>query len=83
MSPFLTKMRKKKAEVIRMNINLEQFKDALVSHLYAMRMINERVDIIDIEFGQPSKGCVPLEIYVKKEDVEDQVDKKKSGKKRP
>lgn len=79
-SPFLTKMRKKNCEVIRKNMNLGQFKDHIVQFLSATRMING--EIVDIEFGLPSKGVVPLEIFIKKEKVEDQVDKKKSGKKR-
>lgn len=79
-SPFLTKMRKKNCEVVKKNMNLNQFKDHLIQFLTAARMISG--EIVDIEFGLPSKGCVPLEIYIKKELVEDQVDKKKSGKKR-
>lgn len=81
-SPFLTKMRKKNCEVIKKNINLGQFKDHLMQFLTATRMISG--EVVDIEFGLPSKGMVPLEIYIKKEgDVEDQVDKTKRGKKRP
>lgn len=79
-SPFLTKMRKKNCEVVRKNMNLNQFKDHLIQFLTAARMISG--EIVDIEFGPPSKGCVPLEIYIKKENVEDQVDKTKRGKKR-
>lgn len=80
MSPFLTKMRKKQSIVIQKNIHLGHFKDQLISYLIAIRAING--EIVDIDFGLPSRGCVPLEIYIKKENVEDQVDKTKSGKKR-
>lgn len=79
-SPFLMKMRKKNSEVVRKNINLGHFKDMLIQYLISIRAVNG--EIVDIDFGQPSKGCVPLEIYIKKENVEDQVDKKNSGKKR-
>lgn len=81
-SPFLTKLQKAKCDIIRKNINLGQFKDHIISFLTTTRMIDG--EIKDIEFGQPSKGCVPLEIYVtrKKEIDEDQVVAKKSGKKR-
>jgi len=88
MSPALKRMQKKSAVVIRTNIHLGHFKDVLIQHLEAMRMVDR--EIIDIDFGLPSKGCVPLEIYVKpsksnnpkKEVAEDQVSTNKRGKKR-
>jgi len=82
MSPFLNKMKKKDCDVIRKNIHLGQFKDQLISYLIALRLISG--EIVDIEFGLPSKGLVPLEIYIKKQkgDDEDQVVAKKSGKKK-
>lgn len=79
-SPFLLRMKKKDCEIIRKNINLGQFKDQLISYLIAIRAIDG--EIVDLEFGLPNKGCVPLEIYLKKGAVEDQVDKTKRGKKR-
>lgn len=79
-SPFLLRMKKKDCDIVRKNINLGQFKDQLISYLIAIRALDG--EIVDLEFGLPSKGCVPLEIFVKKGVVEDQVDKKKSGKKR-
>ena len=81
-SPFLTKMQKKNSIIVRKNIHLGQFKDHLISYLIATRLVEG--EILDIDFGLPSKGCVPLEIYIKdnKENVEDQVDKKTRGKKR-
>lgn len=88
MSPFLERMRKKNSRVIEKNINLGYFKDLLIQHLIAVRAISG--EIVDIDFGLPSKGCVPLKIYVKstevdvnKEDAEDQVGTKQVGKKRP
>jgi len=74
-------MKKQQATVIRKNINLGHFKDQLIQYLVAIRAVDG--EIVDIDFGLPSKGCVPLEIYVnKKETVEDQVDNKPRGKKR-
>lgn len=85
-SPFLLRMKRKNCEVIRKNIHLGAFKDQLISYLIATRAFSLEGEIVDIEFGLPSKGCVPLEVYinprVKKETDEDQVVVKKSGKKR-
>jgi len=78
-SPFLEKMKKKQATVIEKNINLGQFKDQLIQYLTALRYFDDK--IVDVDFGAPVKNTVPLKVYLRK-DVEDQVDKTKSGKKR-
>jgi hypothetical protein len=73
-------MKRKNCETVRKNINLGHFKDTLIQYLISIRAISG--EIVDIDFGLPSKGCVPLEIYIKaKEKDEDQVVEKKRGKK--
>lgn len=64
---FLARKRKQHADVVVKEMSLGLIKDSLISTIYAMKLVNDSKDIVDIDIVGLTSDMVPLKIYIKKE----------------
>lgn len=67
---FLEK-KKKNSRCIETSLNRQVISDTIASLCYAMRMVNEWEDVVDVEFDMNAKGkVIPIKIYFNKKKKE-------------